>query len=147
LLHSLHKRDDVLGADDVRPQSALQRRIERHVTRRVDYDIDVAGNSLGLFLSEAEIIFSNVTADDGDFVANEFVKSRAVSVAHWIERLRADHVIPKARLGLFLRPSSHRHVHATDVREPVQQHAERNFAEEPGAAYQKYLATVENLSR
>jgi len=51
---------NVLRAEDVRAQRAFQSWIERHVSRRVDYDIDVVAILLSFFLNKAEITSADV---------------------------------------------------------------------------------------
>ncbi len=122
-LHAFGERDHVLRADHIRAQRALQRWIESYVARRVDDDVDVVSDPLRLFVIETEIVVRDVAADDRDFVANESVERAAISLAQRIERGRRDHVIPKARLGFFLRTRADGNVHSPDVRKAMQQHA------------------------
>src|SRR3954471_12433101 len=97
-LHALNKSDHVLRAHHVCAQPALQSRIKGDVARRIEHDIDIAGDALGLFLAEAEIGVSDVSANDFDLVANKIVEGGAITFAHRIERLGANYILPKARL-------------------------------------------------
>ncbi len=146
-LHAFGERDHVLRADNIRAQGALQGWIESYVTGRVDDDVDVAGDLPGLFIAEAKIVVRDVAADDLDFAANESVERAAISLAERIERRRRDHVIPKARLGFFLRTRADGNVHAPDVRKAMQQHAQRDLAKKARAAYQKHLPVFVDFSR
>src|SRR5262249_33413939 len=144
--HPLCKRDDVLGAYYVRAQCALERRIEGDVSGAVDYNIEVVSNALRIFFGIAEVCIADITTEDLNFLANKSFKSAAISLAERIEWRSGDHMVPEARLRFFLRSGSYRHIHATDVRKAMQQHAQRNFAKEACAADQKNFAIAVNFS-
>src|SRR5581483_3232385 len=133
-LHPFRESDHVLRADHVRAQGAFERRIESHVAGGVDDYVDVLGDAFCLFFGETEIGFGDIAANDGNFVAYEILEGGAIALAHRIEWRRADYIVPKARLGFFLRTRAHRHVHAADIRKTMQEHAERDFADKAGAA-------------
>src|SRR5262249_51886073 len=95
-------------------------------------DVDVARDPLSLFLTKAEIVFRDVTADDRNFVSNKIVERGAVTFSHWIKWLRADHVLPKAGFRLFLRAGADGHIDAADVRKAVHQHGQRRLAQKAG---------------
>ena len=50
----LRKRDDVLRADYIRAQTALERWIESDVAGGVDNDVDIVGDRLCFFFGVAE---------------------------------------------------------------------------------------------
>ena len=84
-----------MRADHVGAQTAFQSRIESYVAGRVEDDVDVFGDRFGFLFREAEIVFRNVAADDGDFISNKIVERGAVTLAHRIKRRRADDVFQK----------------------------------------------------
>ena len=92
------KSDNVLRADDVRPQRTLERRIEGYVAGGVDNDIDAVGELLCFFFRVAKIRFANIAAQHRDFVADESFKSVAITLAYRVERRRGDYAIPETRL-------------------------------------------------
>ena len=93
-LHAFGEGDHVLRADHIRAQRALQGRIERYVTGRIDNDVDVVGDLLGLFIAEAKIVVRDVAAYDLDFVPDESVERAAISLAQRIERGAYPDVLP-----------------------------------------------------
>ena len=96
-LHASRKGDHVLSADDVRAQRALERWVEGDVAGAVDDDVDIVGDSLGLFFGVAKIRFADVAAQHDNLVANETFQRAAVTFAQRIEWRRRDHAVPKSR--------------------------------------------------
>ena len=105
--HAARKGDDVLRADDVRAQAALERGIESNVAGGVDDDVDIVGDGLCFFFAVAEVRLGDVAASDDDLVADETFERAAVTFAQRIERRRGDDVVPEAILRLFLRTRAH----------------------------------------
>ncbi len=141
-LHALCKSDHVLSADYIRAQRTFKSGIEGDVSGTVNHDVDVFGNLLCLLVRVTQVCIADVTAEHYHSVTDETLQSTAIALAQGIERRRRDYAIPKPNLRLFLRARANRHIDSTDIWETIQQHAERYFAHEAGAADQEDLAAV-----
>src|SRR6185369_9274120 len=145
--HPARKSDDVLSTDDVRAQSALERRVESHIARRIDNDIDIVGDGLCFFFAVAEVGLSDVTAPDDHLIVDETFERAAVTLAQRIERRRSDDVIPETILRLLLRTRAHGEIDLPDVRETMKQHTQRDFAEKTRAPNQEDFSVSVDFSR
>ena len=146
-LHPLGEGDDVLGPLDVGAQRRLERRVEGHPPRRVDEDVDVLGDLLGLGLREAQVRLGDVAVDDDHLLAQDRRQplGATVPVAQRIEGRRGHHALPEPRLAVGPRAAAHHDVGPPDVGEPVEQHAEQHLPDEPGAAEDEQVPAAEDL--
>src|SRR5262249_20073105 len=135
--HPSRESDNVLCTDDIRAQSALERRIESHVTSRIDNDVNIIGDCLCFFLAVAEVRLGDVTASDDHLVINETLERATITLAQRIERRRRNDVVPETILRLLLRTRAHGKINLPNTREPVKQHTQRNLAEKPRAPDQE----------
>ena len=145
--HPARKSDDVLRADDVRAQAALECGIESYVAGGVDDDVDIVGDGLCFFFAVAEVCLGDVAASDDDFVVDETFERAAVTFAQRIEWRRGNDVVPETILRLFLRTRAHGEIDLADVRKAMQQHAQRYFAEKARASDQEDLSVSVDFSR
>src|ERR1041384_3239320 len=105
--HATRESDDVLRADDVRAQSAFERRIESYIAGGVDNDVNIVRDRLCFFLAVSEVCLGDVAAFDDDLVVYKTFERAAVTFAQWIERRRSDDVVPETILRLLLRTRPH----------------------------------------
>src|SRR6185503_6068948 len=96
--HASRKGDNVLRADDVGTQAALESWIESYVAGGVDDDVDVVGDGLRFFFRVAKVCFGDITASDDYLVVDKTFERAAVKFAQRIERRRGDDVVPEAVL-------------------------------------------------
>src|SRR5574338_834841 len=131
--HAARERDDVLRTDDVRPQAAFEGRIESNVAGGIDDDVDIAGDGLCFFFAIAEVCLRDITAFDDHLIVYKPLERAAVTFAQRIERRRRDDVVPETIFRLFLRTRADREIDLADIREAMQQHAQRDLAEKTRA--------------
>src|SRR5215213_8757494 len=144
--HPARKSDDVLRADYVGAQAALERGIESYVAGGVDDDVDVAGNGLCFFLGVAEVWVGDVAAADYHLVVNKTFERTAITFPQGIEGRGSDDVVPEAGFRLLLGTSTHCEIDLADVRKAMEQHAQRHLAEKACASDKEDAAVAIDFS-
>src|SRR5829696_7596281 len=79
--HPARKGDNVLRADHVGAQAALESGIESNVAGGVDDDVDIAGDGLSFFFRVPEVSFGNVTTSHDYFIVNKTLERAAIAFA------------------------------------------------------------------
>src|ERR1043165_707029 len=145
--HPPRERDDVLCADYIRAQSALESGIESYIAGGVDDDVDVFGDSLCFFFGIAEVCLRNIAASNNYLVVDETFKRAAITVSQRIERRRSDDIVPETILRLLLRTRAPGEIDLADVREAIEQHTQRYLAEKARAPDQENTPVLIDFSR
>ena len=136
----LAERDEVLGAERVRIEGLVDRRVEVHDAGDVHDHLDDAFQRLDVDPAVRE---PHVPVDGNDLLAQEGLEAVAVLLLERLHRLARGDFLPEALLARERLALADEEVNLPDLGEAVEQHDPVDLAEEAGASEEEQPLAAE----